>query len=87
MSKNEISTQLKDISLSKVQKEWSKLKNIKLEELENLNGRNRLGCDFIDYYFGLCKPLYFDDQHQLEYKLILHYLELDFVRKIKTLWS
>uniref|UniRef100_A0A6C0HXI9 Uncharacterized protein n=1 Tax=viral metagenome TaxID=1070528 RepID=A0A6C0HXI9_9ZZZZ len=51
MSKNEISTILKDISLFKVQKEWSKLKNISSEELENLNGRNKLGCDFIDYYF------------------------------------
>jgi DNA modification methylase len=51
MTKNEISTQLKDIPFSKVLTEWFKLKDIKLEELENLNGRNRLGCDFIDYYF------------------------------------
>jgi len=51
MSKNEISTQLKDIPFLKVLTEWFKLKDIKLEELDNLNGRNRLGCDFIDYYF------------------------------------
>jgi len=42
---------LKQIALSSVRREWDILKNMTLEELESVNGRSRLGCDIIDYYF------------------------------------
>jgi len=51
MDKREISNQIKQITKDSVDIEWFKLKNINLEELSALNGRSRLGCDFIDYYF------------------------------------
>ena len=51
MDKREISNQIKQITKDTVDIEWLKLKNINLEELSALNGRSRLGCDFIDYYF------------------------------------
>ena len=51
MDKREISNQIKQITKDTVDIEWLKLKNMNLEELSALNGRSRLGCDFIDYYF------------------------------------
>ena len=51
MNKNEIINQLKIISFERVLTEWSTLKTKKTDELDQLNGRSRLGCDFIDYYF------------------------------------
>lgn len=51
MNNNEIATILKNIPLETVIKEWSKLKELTIEEISNLNGRCRLGCDLIDHYF------------------------------------
>jgi DNA modification methylase len=51
MNKNEILKELRTIPKENVFKEWIKLKNINQEDLENLNGRSRLGCTIIDYYF------------------------------------
>lgn len=42
---------LKHISLDSVIKEWNVLKYMSLLELENVNGRSRLGCGIVDYYF------------------------------------
>jgi len=42
---------LKQILLESVREEWSILKGMSLEDLEHINGRSRLGCDIIDYYF------------------------------------
>ena len=51
MNKDEIVMILKKIPLETVIKEWSKLKELSYEEISNLNGRSRLGCDLIDHYF------------------------------------
>ena len=51
MNKSVISKEIKDITLETVLQEWSLLKKITPEELSNLNGRSRLGCNLIDYYF------------------------------------
>jgi DNA modification methylase len=51
MNKEDILKELRTITKESVVKEWLKLKNITLEELDNLNGRSRLGCIIIDYYF------------------------------------
>ena len=37
--------------MESVQKEWLILKGMNAEQLEGINGRSRLGCDIIDYYF------------------------------------
>jgi len=42
---------LKKILLESVREEWSILKDMSLEDLEHINGRSRLGCDIVDYYF------------------------------------
>ena len=51
--KRNVSTEIKNINIEKVYSEWDKLKKIseKSLELECLNGRSKLGCDLIDYYF------------------------------------
>ena len=51
MNNNEIAMILKNIPLEIVLKEWSKLKQLSYDEISNLNGRSRLGCDLIDHYF------------------------------------
>jgi len=51
MNNDEIAMILKKISLEIVLKEWSKLKQLSYDEISNLNGRSRLGCDLIDHYF------------------------------------
>lgn len=53
--KRNVSTEIKNINIEKVHSEWDKLKKIseKSLELECLNGRSKLGCDLIDYYFFL----------------------------------
>lgn len=48
---DEISSVLKSISFKKVEKEWNVLSKMTLEELENVGGRSKIGCDIIDYYF------------------------------------
>ena len=51
MTNNEIAMILKKIPLEIVLKEWSKIKELTCDEISNLNGRSRLGCDLIDHYF------------------------------------
>ena len=51
MNKNEIVKEIKEISIETVLSEWSKLKDMNSEEISNLNGRSRLGCNIIDHYF------------------------------------
>lgn len=46
-----ISSEIKSLSLEKIMKEWLVLKSISQEELLKLNGRNKMGCDLVDYYF------------------------------------
>ena len=43
--------QLKDISFEKIKEDWTKIKYMTLQELEDINERSKLGCDIIDYYF------------------------------------
>jgi len=51
MLKEKIINELKDISFDNVNKEWELLKELTLDKINKLNWRNRLGCNFIDYYF------------------------------------
>jgi len=48
---NEISANIKTIPFDKVKREWNILSNMTLEDLENIGGRSKVGCDTIDYYF------------------------------------
>lgn len=47
---DEISLEIKNISYNKVLTEWIKMTNL-IQEKKELNGRSKLGCDFLDYYF------------------------------------
>jgi len=47
----QISKEIKEITLDQVVKEWYEIKSKTPEEISKLNGRSRLGCNFIDYYF------------------------------------
>ena len=51
--KRNIAVEIKNINIKKVFTEWDELKNLseKPQELEYLNGRSKIGCDLIDYYF------------------------------------
>jgi DNA methylase len=51
MNNDKIVNELRDISFESIEKEWSQIKNKTPEEINNLNGRSRLGCNIIDYYF------------------------------------
>ena len=53
--KKNIAIEIKNINIKKVFTEWDELKNLseKPQELECLNGRSKIGCDLIDYYFFL----------------------------------
>jgi len=53
--KKNIAIEIKNINPKKVFSEWDDLKKIsgKPQDLECLNGRSKLGCDLIDYYFFL----------------------------------
>ena len=51
MNNSDIVKELKDIPIENVSKEWLKLKELSLSDLQFLNGRSRLGCDLLDYYF------------------------------------
>ena len=42
---------LKNISLDKIKKDWFNIKQMGLEDLENINERSKVGCDIVDYYF------------------------------------
>ena len=51
MDNNEITNEIKIVKMEKVYIEWDKLSKLTDDEIVNLNGRNRLGCDLLDYYF------------------------------------
>jgi len=51
MDKGQIIKDLKDVSFPEVLKDWVEIAAKTPEQLENLNGRSRLGCNLIDYYF------------------------------------
>lgn len=53
--KRNIATEIKNIDIETVFTEWWELKklSVKPQELECLNGRSKIGCDLIDYYFFL----------------------------------
>jgi|TARA_B110000093_G_C12970337_1_gene412025 hypothetical protein len=51
MNKVQIADEIKKVSIDKVKKEWVKIQSMNIHELSDLNGRNRLGCDLLDYYF------------------------------------
>jgi DNA modification methylase len=53
--KKNIAIEIKNINIKKVFTEWEELKKLseKPQELECLNGRSKIGCDLIDYYFFL----------------------------------
>lgn len=51
MNKSQIVKELKDVAIEDVYKEWSLIKGLTPEEIQNINGRSRLGCSLIDYYF------------------------------------
>jgi hypothetical protein len=53
--KKNIAIEIKNINIKKVFTEWDELKKLseKPQELECLNGRSKIGCDLIDYYFFL----------------------------------
>jgi tRNA G10 N-methylase Trm11 len=51
MDKSQIVKELKDITFLEVLKDWVEIVAKSPEEIENLNGRSRVGCNLIDYYF------------------------------------
>lgn len=51
MNHSQIIKELKDVTFEKAFKDWSEIKNKTPEEIQNINGRSRLGCNLIDYYF------------------------------------
>jgi 16S rRNA G966 N2-methylase RsmD len=51
MDKSQIVKELKDVSFPEVLKDWLEIVSKTPEVIENLNGRSRLGCNLIDYYF------------------------------------
>jgi DNA modification methylase len=48
--KDEICHQIKNISYNKVLTEWNNIRDL-LGSQKELNGRSKLGCNFLDYYF------------------------------------
>ena len=51
MDNPQICREIKNISFDAISKEWIKIKQLIPEELQHMNGRSRLGCDLLDYYF------------------------------------
>jgi hypothetical protein len=51
MTQSQIVRELKDVTFEKAFKDWSEIKSKTEEEIQNINGRSRLGCNLIDYYF------------------------------------
>lgn len=51
MDKSQIVKELKDVTFPEVLKDWLEIVAKTLEAIENLNGRSRIGCNLIDYYF------------------------------------
>lgn len=78
-----ISTTLKSITLNKVKREWDAISCLTTEQLETLNGRSKLGCDTVDYYFfterlvtvGKKGINFFDFLRDIEYYKTKHYIQ------------
>jgi len=51
MDKSQIVKELKDVTFPEVLKDWLEIVAKTPEAIENLNGRSRVGCNLIDYYF------------------------------------
>jgi hypothetical protein len=51
MDKSQIVKELKDVTFPEVLKDWVEIAAKSPEVIENLNGRSRIGCNLIDYYF------------------------------------
>jgi 16S rRNA G966 N2-methylase RsmD len=51
MDKSQIVKELKDVTFPEVLKDWLEIVAKSPEAIENLNGRSRIGCNLIDYYF------------------------------------
>jgi len=51
MDKSQIVKELKDVTFPEVLKDWLEIASKSPEAIETLNGRSRLGCNLIDYYF------------------------------------
>jgi site-specific DNA-adenine methylase len=51
MDKSKIIKDLKDVTFPEVLKDWIEITAKSPEVIENLNGRSRIGCNLIDYYF------------------------------------
>jgi tRNA G10 N-methylase Trm11 len=51
MNQSQIVKELKDVTFEKAFKDWSEIKSKTEEKIQNINGRSRLGCNLIDYYF------------------------------------
>ena len=49
--KDEICNQIKNVSYNKVLTEWTKMMDLVESQKKELNGRSKIGCDFLDYYF------------------------------------
>lgn len=47
----DISNEIKNIQFEIVLKEWNLLKQLSSDSIQNINGRSKIGCNFIDYYF------------------------------------
>jgi DNA modification methylase len=51
MNHSDICKELKTVSFETVCKDWRKISLLSHQDILNLNGRSRLGCDLLDYYF------------------------------------
>jgi DNA modification methylase len=50
-TKEDICKELLNVTKEVIIKEWNVIKNLSLKDLNNLNGRSKLGCKILDYYF------------------------------------
>jgi tRNA G10 N-methylase Trm11 len=51
MDKSQIIKELINVSSLDAKKDWIELHSLSSDKLENLNGRSRIGCKILDYYF------------------------------------
>jgi DNA modification methylase len=51
MNHSDICKELKHVSFETICKEWKKISILSYDDILGLNGRSRLGCDLLDYYF------------------------------------
>jgi site-specific DNA-adenine methylase len=51
MDRSQVVKDLKDVTFPEVLKDWLEIASKTPKEIEKLNGRSRVGCNLIDYYF------------------------------------